>query len=451
MVARMVRAKLDAASIPEPIRAITHRIRIAGGNAWLVGGTVRDLVLGLEAADYDLATDLDPQAAAAAIGDGQLEDARLGACRIDGLPWPVVVTTLRIEGNYRDHRRPDFVQFVTDPTLDSQRRDFTCNAIYADAQTGEIFDPTGGLTDLASRTLRAIGDPAKRFEEDPLRLLRLLRFEARFGLAVDPVTEAAAKAFAKGLCTLSKERVFDELTRAFCGEGRGRALRRFVELGFANLLMPEVAAMEGVPQPPQYHPEGCVLTHVALVLDRMEQPDAILAWSAVLHDVGKPPTFRVAEDRIRFDGHDVLSARMADSILERFHASRELRLEVSEICRDHIRIASLLQMRPRRRERWMRSPLFAKHLAFHRADCLGSHGDLSIWHEATRLHALLPPERPPLVTGADVLALGVPKGPVVGQLLRAVEDALDSADGIEPDRDNALVVLRRLAVAHVKA
>ena len=447
----MVRAKLDAASIPEPIRAITQRIRAAGGNAWLVGGTVRDMALGLEPADFDIATDLAPQAAAAAIGNGQLEDARLGACRIEGMPWPVVVTTLRIEGNYRDHRRPDFVQFVTDPMLDAARRDFTCNALYADAQSGEVLDPTGGLADLAAGTLRVIGDPTTRFAEDPLRLLRMLRFEARFGLTAEPATEAAARECAAGLSTLSKERVFDELTRAFCGDGRGRALRRMVELGFATLLLPEVAAMEGVPQPPQYHPEGCVLTHVGLVLDRLESPDATLAWSAVLHDVGKPPTFRVAEDRIRFDGHDVLSARMADSILERFRASRELRQEVSEICRDHIRIASLLQMRPRRREHWMRSPLFGKHLAFHRADCLGSHGDLSIWHEATRLLALLPPERPALVTGADVLALGVPKGPVVGQLLRAVDEELDSADGIEPDRDAALAVLRRLAVAHVKA
>ncbi len=446
----MVRAKLDADRIPAEVQSISRRIESAGGGCWLVGGTVRDLALGLDTADFDLATDLEPHAVAAAVGDGALEDARYGACRIDGLPWPVVVTTLREEAGYTDQRHPDRVRFVADPVRDAVRRDFTCNALYASCDTGEILDPTGGLRDLDAGLLRAIGDPTVRFAEDPLRLLRMLRFEARFALRTDPRTEAAARAATDGLATLSKERVFAELTKAFTGKGRGRALRRFVELGFASILLPEVAAMEGVPQPPQYHPEGCVLTHSCLVLDHADEGDATIAWSAVLHDVGKPPTFRVAEDRIRFDGHDVLSARMADSILERFHAPKSLRAEVVSISRDHIRIASLLQMRPRRRERWLRDPLFLKHLAFHRADCLGSHADLSIHDAAVRMLAELPPERPALVTGRDALALGVPNGPVVGQLLRAVEEALDSLDGVEASRESALAILAKLASQHVK-
>ena len=446
----MVRAKLDADRIPFEVRDISKRIESVGGKCWLVGGTVRDLALGLATKDFDLATDLAPHAVAEALGEGALEDARFGACRIDGLPWPVVVTTLREEEGYADHRHPDRVRFVAEPRRDAVRRDFTCNALYASCESGEILDPVGGLADLEAGTLRAIGVPAVRFAEDPLRLLRLLRFEARFALRTEPATEAAARAAASGLAALSKERVFAELTNAFTSKGRGVALRRFVELGFAAVLLPEVAAMEGVPQPPQYHPEGCVLTHACLVLDHADEGDATIAWSAVLHDVGKPPTFRVAEDRIRFDGHDVLSARMADAILERFHAPKSLRAEVVAISRDHIRIASLLQMRPRRREMWMRDPLFLKHLAFHRADCLGSHADLSIHAAATRMLAELPPERPALVTGKDALALGVPKGPVVGQILQQVEDALDSLDGVEPTREAALAILAKLAAQHVK-
>jgi poly(A) polymerase len=248
------------------------------------------------------------------------------------------------------------------------------------------------------------------------------------------------------LQSLAVERVFDELTQTFTGNGRGAALRTFVELGFASVLLPEVAAMDGVPQPPEYHPEGCVLTHVALVLDQVPAGDAVLAWSAVLHDIGKPPTFVRAADRIRFDGHDVVSARMADDVLTRLHAPNELRLAVLDVVRDHIRFASVPGMRPRRLERWMRMPGFARHLAFHRADCLGSHGKLDIHDFAAAAFAALPPELARLVGGADVLALGVPAGPAVGQLLAALELRLDEAP-MATDRDGALVLLRELTLA----
>ncbi len=453
MVRCMAPAKLDATRIPAQVREISRLVKAAGGGAWLVGGAVRDLALGFEPVDYDIATDLSPEVVATAIGSGQLDDARFGVCKIDGLPWPVSVTTLREEWDYRDHRRPNAVRFVNDITRDASRRDFACNAIYADCESGVMTDPCGGLADLETRRLRVIGDAATRFADDPLRLLRMLRFEARLGLRADESAAAAARMTADGLRSLSAERVYSELTKAFTGQGRGGALRRFVELGFASRLLPEVAAMEGVPQPPQYHPEGCVLTHVGLVLDRIEEPSPELAWSALLHDVGKPPTFRVAEDRIRFDGHDQLSASMAESILMRLRAPKEVRMAVTAICRDHIRIASLLQMRPRRREAWLRDPLFPLHLAFHKADCLGSHGDLSIHAAAIRLLAALPPVRPALITGADVRALGIAEGPVVGQLLRAVDEALDGmdpVDGTGPSREDALAMLAQLAAAHVK-
>jgi putative nucleotidyltransferase with HDIG domain len=233
------------------------------------------------------------------------------------------------------------------------------------------------------------------------------------------------------------------LTAMFTGPGRGRALRLLVDLGFAAVLLPEVAAMAGVTQPVEYHPEGCVLTHAALVLDHVPAGDPALAWCAVLHDIGKPPTWRRAADRIRFDGHDQLSAKMADAVLRRLRASNELRELVVEVCRDHIRFAALPGMRPAKAERWLRSPRFRQHLAFHRADCLGCHGDLTIHAYAERALAALGPERAPLVTGADVIALGIPPGPRVGEVLRAVTAAIDEAP-MPLDRAAALVLLREL-------
>jgi poly(A) polymerase len=432
------------------VRELLARLGSAGARVWLVGGTVRDLLLGLQPRDFDLATDLPPRAVAGVLPEADLQDERFGACRVPGLPWPVVVTTLRAESGYADHRRPTEVHWIDDPARDAVRRDFSVNALYAEAGTGAIVDPTGGLADLRQRCLRVLGDAERRLGEDPLRLLRLLRFEAQLGFEPDPAAVAAARAVAGELRHLSPERAFAELTRTFTGPRRGHALRRFVDLGFAAVLLPEVAAMDGVPQPPQYHPEGDVLTHVGLVLDHVPDGDETLSWAALLHDVGKPPTFRRAEDRIRFDGHDTLSASMADAVLRRLHAPTALRAAVVEVCRDHIRIASLPRMRPRRRERWMRDPLFPTHLAFHRADCLGSHGDLSLYETAAAALAALPPARAPLVTGADALALGVAEGPRIGRLLAAVDEELDARGDPAPTREHALALLQRLVAADVK-
>lgn len=437
-------ARIDPCpQIPSGVARVLERLRTGGGRAWLVGGTVRDLLVGVPPRDFDVATDLGPGAVSALFPDADARDARFGVHRLDDPVGPIGITTLRRERGYRDRRHPDEVEFVGDVAADSVRRDFTVNALYLDPATGELSDPTGGRSDLRDRILRAIGDPAVRFGEDPLRLLRGVRFAARHALAIEPGTGAAMRRAAEGLRTLSAERVFGELTAAFTGDRRGRALCLLVETGLAAVVLPEVAAMAGVTQPPEYHPEGDVLTHVALVLDHVPAHDDVLAWSAVLHDVGKPPTWRQAEDRIRFDGHDTLSATMADAVLRRLHASNDLREAVVDVCRHHIRFASLPQMRPRRREQWMRSPGFDRHLAFHRADCLGSHGKLDVYDLAAGLWRALPPENEPLVVGADVLELGVPPGPRVGELLRAVLAAADDAPA-PMDRAQALILLRDL-------
>ncbi len=433
--------------LPASLLRAAGSLRAAGGRTWLVGGTVRDLLLGETPRDYDLATDLPPTAVHAALPAADLRDARLGTCRLALEFGEMTITTLRAESDYVDHRRPRQVTFLDDPAADALRRDFTVNALYLDLADGVLTDPVGGLADLRAGRLATVGDATVRFCEDALRMLRLLRFHARLGFAIDSATAAAAERRAGDLRLLAPERVFDELTRTFTGPGRGQAVRALVGLGFADVLLPEVASMRDVPQPPEYHPEGDVLTHVGLVLDHVPEGDATLSWAALLHDVGKPPTFRIAQDRIRFDGHDTLSATMADAVLRRFSAPRDLREAVVDICRDHIRIASLPGMRPSRREAWLRTPRFRQHLAFHRADCLGSHGNLDIWHFACRELAALPPVQPVLVTGEDVLRLGVAPGPLVGRLLAAVHAAAEEA-AVPMDRGAALVLLRDMVDRH---
>jgi len=437
-------ARPDLASrLPQALRAIVDRV--AGeGRAWLVGGTVRDLLRGETPRDYDIATDLEPAAVGRLFAEADLKDARMGTTRVRCELGEVSLTTLRADGAYLDHRRPQAVRFVRDLEQDSARRDFTVNALYYDVAAGQVTDHVGGLADLEAGVLRTIGEPGQRFAEDGLRLLRLVRFAARCDFAIAPATAAAARSGAAGLQRLAPERVFQELDDAFTGPGRGAALRLLVSLDLAGVLLPEIAAMDGVTQPPEYHPEGDVLTHVAMVLDAVPAGDSALSWSAVLHDVGKPPTWRQAEDRIRFDGHDVLSASMARDILGRFRVSKALIDLVVEICRDHIRFAALPQMRPRRREAWLRSPRFEKHLQFHRADCMASHGNLEIHDFAARELAALEPEFEPLVTGQDVLALGIGPGPEVGEIIERVHAAADQAP-MPMDREAALELLRNFA------
>lgn len=405
-----------------------------------VGGVVRDCLLGIRSEDFDVSTTLDPEALADVFPN---LDRRFGVVHEELTGGVLTISSLRRDGEYLDRRHPSTVTFVSSPEEDAPRRDFTINALYADPWSGEITDPCGGRRDLATRTLRVIGDAHARLCEDPLRLLRAVRFAARMNLEPTPETDAAIRSLAGELSVVSRERVFQELTMAFVGPGRGRALQLLVEWGLAEHVLPEVVALQGVEQPPEFHPEGDVFVHVCSVLEHVVPGDEVQAWAAVLHDLGKPATFERAADRIRFSGHDTLSAKMADGVLRRLKAPNELRETVVEVCRDHIKFAGIEQMKPVRRERWMRSPRFVAHLEFHRADCEGSHRKLDIYHRARETFHSLPPEPPPpLCTGADVIQRGVAEGPLVGEILRRLhreledlgvstrESALEHLDGL---------------------
>ena len=336
----------------------------------------------------------------------------------------VQVTTFRTDGRYLDARHPESVTFG-DARGDALRRDFTVNGLFGDPATGNVVDFVGGIADLKVELVRAIGDPQARFREDALRILRFPRFAAQLSFGLDPPTEEAAKASAPLLARISAERVREELVKLLTGPAPGRGLRLLDRLGLLGVVLPEIAAMKAVAQPPEFHPEGDVFVHTCLVLDHLEPRTAVLAFAALLHDVGKPATFAIS-DRIRFHGHAKLGAQIAETLMRRLRFSNREIGAVARLVADHLRMPDLPRMREGRRRLFLRRPDFEDLLALHRADCLGCHGDLSVHRAATEARARLREEdlRPPrLLTGDGLIALGYRPGPRFGEILGALEEA----------------------------
>ena len=352
------------------------------------------------------------------------------------------VATFRREGPYLDGRRPSFVEYAT-LEEDVRRRDFTVNALLFDPLDGSVVDLVGGRDDLAARRIRTVGDPETRFAEDHLRMLRAIRLAAELDFTIDEETFQAIRAHAPAIARVSAERIRDELLRLLVSPGRVPGLERLQESGLLREILPEVAAMEGVEQPPEFHPEGDVLTHTLLALSHLQDPSPILALAVLLHDVGKPPTFRRAE-RIRFDGHDEAGAAMAEEICRRLRLSNDETALVVDLVREHLRIRDLPRMRPAKVKRFLARPNIADHLELHRVDCLASHGDLSTWEWArqAREHLTEEEQRPPrLVTGDDLIARGYRPGPRFKEILEAVVDA--QLEGRVQTREEALVLVER--------
>jgi poly(A) polymerase len=317
------------------------------------------------------------------------------------------------------------VQFETDPRQDVIRRDFTINALMLDTGTEQVLDFVGGRADLDSGIIRAIGDPETRFGEDHLRMLRAVRFAARFGFRIEPATFEAIRRHRNFIRVVSAERVRDELVRILTEGGARRGFELLDESGLLEVLLPEVAAMKGVPQPPEFHPEGDVWTHVLLMLEHMRHPAPTLALGVLLHDVGKPPTFAVRE-RIRFDGHPEKSAEMALEILSRLRFSNEDTRQVESLAANHLRFKDVPKMRQSTLKRFLRMDRFEEHLELHRLDCLASHGMLdNYWFCKSKLEEFSREELkpPPLITGHDLIRAGYVPGPPFAAMLKAVEDA----------------------------
>jgi poly(A) polymerase len=423
-------------------RTIARRLSAAGHQVVFAGGAVRDRLLGVRGGDVDLATSASPAEIEALFERTVLVGASFGVVKVLVGERAYDVATFRKDVGIANGRHPASVEPAT-LEEDVQRRDFTINGLMEDPRTGVITDLVGGRADLEARVVRAIGEPGRRFEEDGLRLLRGVRFAACFGFRIEEGTWQAMTEHAGRLARISGERVREELQRMLVHRSRRRALELLDEAGLLEVILPELPAMHGVEQPPDYHPEGDVWVHTCLALDRL--PDRVsfeLALGMLLHDVGKPATFRRAADRIRFDGHVELGAKMAAEICRRLRMSRASTERVVALVRDHLLFKDVPSMRPSRLRRLMAEPHFDELLVLYKADCAACHGQLSAlpairaMRRRLKAEALVPPA---LLSGRDVLEAGVPSGPRVGELLKEAADL--QLEGRLADRDAALLWL----------
>ena len=417
-----------------------------GHQAFLVGGCVRDLLLGREPADYDVSTDATPDRVISLFPDSVAVGAQFGVIIVPREGHQVEVATFRSDIGSADGRHPERVVFTTSPEQDVQRRDFTINGLLMRHDSGEILDFVGGLSDLRAGIVRAIGEPARRFTEDKLRMLRAVRFAARFGFQIESETFAAMRMQAHEIGQVSAERIREELTKLLTEGAARRGMELLDESGLLKQVLPEVAAMQGVEQPPQYHPEGDVWTHTLLMLEGLASESsatsATLAWGVLLHDVGKPRTFRpISEtgDRIRFDGHVDVGVRLAEVICARLRFSNQDSEQILALIADHMRFKDVSRMRASTLKRFIRLPRFDEHLALHRLDCLSSHRHLDAYDFVRRTLEETPVEeiRPVrLLTGNDLQSLGYQSGPLFSKILRSLEDA--QLEGLIRSREEAI-------------
>lgn len=416
-----------------------------GHQAYLVGGCVRDRLLGNLPKDYDVATDARPEQILSHFPQAQRVGAHFGVVLVhDAAGEQVEVATFRSDHSYSDGRRPDRVEFETDPRQDALRRDFTINALFEDPLSGEILDFVGGQADLSHQIIRAIGDPKRRFEEDHLRMLRAVRFAARLKFSIDPGTMLAIRELAPNVRTVSPERIRSELVRILTEGSPRRGLELLDESGLLRQILPEVKNLQGVEQPPEYHPEGDVWTHTLMMLDLLHQPSATLAMGVLLHDIGKPATFRIAE-RIRFDGHVEAGVEIAQAILSRLRFSREECDQIVALIGNHMRFKDVHQMRESTLKRFLRLPRFDEHLELNRVDCLCSNGHLEAWAfmQAKRESLAGDEIRPArLLTGRDLIAEGFSPGRAFGRVMEEVETA--QLEGDITTKEQALALARQV-------
>jgi poly(A) polymerase len=431
--------------------SVIRTLRDHGHEAYLVGGCVRDLLLGREPADYDVSTDATPREVMRIFPETYAVGAQFGVVlvpmngltakdleeagkhdpvetRVEAAKHKAIeVATFRNDGIYSDGRHPDEVRFSKTAQEDVQRRDFTINGLLLDPLDHDrVLDYVGGKADLDAKLIRTIGDAERRFAEDKLRMLRAVRFAARFDYQIEPQTMWAIQRLAPQIHQVSRERIREELTKMLT---EGRAKRAFELLDESRLLhevLPEIEKLKGVEQPPQYHPEGDVWTHTLLLLEKLPAGvSRTLAWGALLHDIGKPPTFRRAPERIRFDLHVEVGVAMAKEICHRLRMSSDDTQQILALVDNHMRFADTPRMKESTMKRFLRLPQFEEHLELHRLDCLSSHADLSLYNLVSQKMLETPAEaiRPvPLINGQDLIAMGFKPGPQFKEILSAVED-----------------------------
>ncbi|MCD8138316.1 MAG: CCA tRNA nucleotidyltransferase [Planctomycetaceae bacterium] len=478
-------------SPPPGAMTILHRLRDAGHTAYLCGGCVRDALLGKPPKDYDIATSAAPDAVEALFDKTLPIGKAFGVVLVDGGDdVHYEVATFRADLGYADGRRPDGVVFSS-AEEDAKRRDFTMNALFYDPFADTVIDYVGGRQDIQDRVLRTVGVPTERFREDHLRLLRAIRFAARTGFRIEDATGDAVRELAGLMVSVSPERIAAELEGMLTGGRSRESFAMLKDYGLLVHILPEVDAMAGVEQPPDFHPEGDVWEHTLLLLGLNDETvrgeihpidlsatadidiargmhtgdfsgeqyvagvrecreafsDAMataLAWAGLLHDIGKPGTITY-EDRIRFNNHDLEGAEMAAAVLERLRRPRRVIDWNYDLIRRHIHFSTLRKMRKSKLRRWLQDESFPMHLELHRLDCVASHRMLANWFfgvEAWREEKARLPEPEPLLRGGDLVKLGIQPGPEIGRILRLIDDA--RLEGDIHTRDDALALAESL-------
>lgn len=429
---------------------IVQRLRGAGFAAYFVGGCVRDIVMEREPKDFDVATSALPTQVIEMFPGSLTVGAQFGVVIVPCEKGNVEVATFRSDGVYADGRHPVHVEYAKSAEEDVRRRDFTINGMLFDPIESKVLDYVGGQADIRRRRVRTIGDPQKRFSEDRLRMLRAVRFAARFSFELDSGTAEAIRNLASEIRMVSAERIRDEILKILTEGHARRGLELLDSTDLLKQVLPEIKAMQGVEQPPEFHPEGDVWKHTLMMLDGLKMPTPTLALGVLLHDVGKPCTFTVRE-RIRFDNHVEVGAKMAEDICRRLRLSTHETERVVELVRHHLRFKDLPQMKRSTKIRFLRMDGFPEHLELHRLDCTASHGKLDNYNLALEILGQIPEKeiRPPrLITGEDLIRDGYTPGPLFKQILQAVEDAQLEGQ-IRTPKDALHLVHERFPLPHL--
>ena len=426
--------------------AVVRRLAEAGHQAVYAGGCVRDALLGRPYPDVDIATSATPDQVQAIFPKASDPQGKaFGVIRLKEGDQVFEIATFRIDGPYLDGRRPSSVTFTT-AEEDAQRRDFTVNGMFFNPLQDKVLDFVQGRADLAAKIIRAIGDPASRFTEDRLRLFRAIRFAVQLGFTVETNTWKALMALAPESKTLAPERVRDELVKIFTSPDPARGFDLLHDSGLIAVWLPELLEMRGCAQSPEHHPEGDVWVHTRLLLTHLKNPSPVLAFSALLHDVGKPRTSRTEPSgRIRFFGHEGVGARMAEEILRRLRFPNDDVGAIVACIANHMAFKDAPQMRVSTLKRFLARPTFSEELELHRVDCTASHGELDIHRFLLAKQSEFSQEEikpKPLVTGHDLQELGIPPGPKMGQILDQLMD--EQLEGKLEHRDRALQRAREL-------
>ncbi len=403
--------------------SIVKKLRKEGFKSYFAGGCVRDKLMNLKSTDYDIATEATPDDVSSIFKKTIPVGVDFGVVVVVYNKKMYEVATFRNDSSYSDGRHPDSVEFTNDEE-DAKRRDFTINGMFYDPLTDTIIDYVDGKKDIKKKIIRAIGSPLKRFSEDALRMIRAVRFAVRFDFKIEEETLSAIKTHAGSIKKISPERIREEMTKILVGKNSGNALKLLYKTGLLQEILPEVVAMYGVEQPKEFHPEGDVFEHTVIMLNEIKNNNEILAWSVLLHDVGKPKTFFRASDRIRFNNHNRVGARIAEKICKRLKFSNNATDAIYKCVDNHMNFMNVQKMRVSTLKKMMRYPTFKDELELHRLDCFASHGDLSNWKFLKeKLSTFKEDEISPklFISGKDLIKSGYKPGPIFNKILNEVE------------------------------